>query len=227
MARLLTQVLGTMSGSVGDIVFRRRGGRSYVSAHPSGYTPRTDAATVARKKQFKTAVEIAKNINSIALLKAVWPTDSTKLVSKFQKMVSVNYKLVSGVDLTGQPTLTPNLGFEMTTPVVALTANSVHFSAGQLGVDLGIETSIEKFFCIAGIIVMKSPTDLLSQDIYVLKFKTGQQNLDLITEIDVTIPLSGIDQQILAKYSVKRAFFAFLTLDDNGSVIKYSATYGS
>src|ERR1039457_6088141 len=70
MARLLTQVLGTMSGSVGDIVFRRRGGRSYVSAHPSGYTPRTDAATVARKKQFKTAVEIAKNINSIPLLKA-------------------------------------------------------------------------------------------------------------------------------------------------------------
>src|ERR1035437_7631660 len=83
------------------------------------------------------------------MLKAVWPTDSSKLVSKFQKMVSVNYKLVSGVDLTGQPTLTPNLGFEMTTPVVALTANSVHFSAGQLGVDLGIETSIEKFFCIA------------------------------------------------------------------------------
>src|ERR1039457_3867033 len=70
MARLLTQVLGTMSGSVGDIVFRRRGGRSYVSAHPSGYTPRTDAATVARKKQLKTAVEIAKNINSIPLLKA-------------------------------------------------------------------------------------------------------------------------------------------------------------
>src|SRR5664280_2817389 len=119
MARLLTQVLGTMSGSVGDIVFRRRGGRSYVSAHPSGYTPRTDAATVARKKQFKTAVEIAKNINSIALLKAVWPTDSSKLVSKFQKMVSVNYKLVS---------LTPNLGFEMTTPVVQLNPASVHFS---------------------------------------------------------------------------------------------------
>src|ERR1035438_8283601 len=131
MARLLTQVLGTMSGSVGDIVFRRRGGRSYVSAHPSGYTPRTDAATVARKKQFKTAVEIAKNINSIPLLKAVWPTDATKLVSKFQKMVSVNYKLVSGEDLTGQPTLTPSLGFEMTTPIVQLTANSVHFTAGQ------------------------------------------------------------------------------------------------
>ena len=227
MARLLTQILGVMSGSVGDIVFRRRGGRSYVSAHPSGYTPRTDAATVARKKQFKTAVEIAKNINDIPLLKAVWPVDSTKLVSKFQRMVSVNYKLVSGADLTGQPTLTPNLGFEMTTPVVALTANSVHFTAGSLGVDLGIDTSIEKYYCTAGIIVMQNPTDLLSQDINVLKFRTGQANLDLITDIDVTIPLSGIDQQFLAKYTVKRAFFAFLTLDDNGNVVKHSATYGS
>jgi hypothetical protein len=74
---------------------------------------------------------------------------------------------------------------------------------------------------------MKSPTDQLSQDINVLKFKTGQQNLDLITDIDVTIPLSGIDQQILAKYSVKRAFFAFLTLDDVGQVVQHSATYGS
>jgi hypothetical protein len=74
---------------------------------------------------------------------------------------------------------------------------------------------------------MKSPTDQLSQDIYVLKFTTGRQNLDLITEIDVTIPLSGIDQQFLAKYGVKRAFFAFLTLDDAGNVVKHSATYGS
>ena len=227
MARLLTQVLGIMSGSVGDIVFRRRGGRSYVCAHPSGYTSRNDAATVARKKQFKTAVEIAKNINDIPLLKAVWPSDPSKLVSKFQKMVSVNYKLVSGEDLTGQPTLTPTLGFEMTTPLVAITANSVHFTAGQLGVNLGIDTSVEKYYCTAGIIVMKSPTDLLSQDINVLKFRTGQANLDLITDIDVTIPLSGIDQQFLSKYTVKRAFFAFLTLDDNGAVVKHSATYGS
>jgi hypothetical protein len=45
MARLLTQILGVMSGSVGDIVFRRGGGRSYVSAHPSEYTSRTDAAS--------------------------------------------------------------------------------------------------------------------------------------------------------------------------------------
>jgi len=227
MARLLTQVLGIMSGSVGDIVFRRRGGRSYVSAHPSGYTPRTDAATVARKKRFKTAVEIAKTINSIPILKAVWPSDPSKLVSKFQKMVSVNYKLVSGEDLTGQPTLTPNLGFEMTTPAVAITTNAVTFNADALGVGLGIDTSIEKFYTVAGIIVMKSPTDLLSQDITVLKFRTGQQNLDLINDITVSIPLSGIDQQILAKYTVKRAFFAFLTLDDNGDVVKYSATYGS
>src|ERR1035441_3986947 len=115
MARLITQILGVMTGSVGDIVFRRRGGQSYVSAKPSGYSPRTDAPSVARKKQFKTAVEIAKNINAIPILKAVWPVDSSKQMSKFQKMVSVNYKLVSGEDLTGQPTLTPNLGFEMTT----------------------------------------------------------------------------------------------------------------
>jgi hypothetical protein len=227
MARLITQILGVMTGSVGDIVFRRRGGQSYVSAKPSGYSPRTDAPSVARKKQFKTAVEIAKNINAIPILKAVWPVDSSKQMSKFQKMVSVNYKLVSGEDLTGQPTLTPNLGFEMTTPVVQLNADSVHFSAGQLGVDLGIDTSIEKYFSVAGIIVMKSPSDLLSQDITVLKFKTAQQNLDLITDISVTIPLSGIDQQYLAKYTVKRAFFAFLTLDDNGNVVKHSATYGS
>ena len=227
MARLITQVLGVMTGSVGDIVFRRRGGRSYVSAKPSGYTPRTDAATVARKKQFKTAVEISKNINDIPVLKAVWPVDPTKQMSKFQKMVSVNYKLVSGEDLTGNPTLTPTFGFEMTTPLVQLNTDSVHFTAGQLGVNLGIDTSIEKYSCLAGIIVMKSPTDQLSQDISVLKFKTIRANLDLITDIDVSIPLSVIDQQVLAKYTVKRAFFAFLTLDDNNNIVQHSATYGS
>lgn len=227
MARLLTQVLGVISGSVGDIVFRRRGGRSYVCAHPSGYTKRTDAASVSRKKRFKTAVEIAKNINTIPMLKAVWPADPSKLVSKFQKMVSVNYKLVNGDDLTGQPTLTPDFGFEMSTPLVAITQNAVTFTADALGVGIGIDTSIEKFYCVAGLIVMNSPTDQLSQDITVLKFQTSRQQLDLITNINESIPLTGIDQQLLAKYGVKRAFFALLTLDDAGSVVKHSATYGS
>lgn len=227
MARILTQVLGVMSGTIGDIVIRRRAGRSYASARPSGYTVRTDAATIARKVQFKTAVEIAKTINSIPILKAVWPADPTKLTSKFSKMVSVNYKLVKASDLTGQPTLTPELGFELAAPLVTLAADSVNFTATSLGVFLGIDTSIEKFFSIAGIIVMKDPADELSKDIEVLKFKTNQQNLDLITDVSVEIPLSVIDQQILAKYTVKRAFFAFLTLDDNGNVVKHSATYGS
>jgi len=172
-------------------------------------------------------VEIAKNINNIPLLKAVWPADPTKLVSKFQKMVSVNYKLISGEDLTGQPTLTPTLGFEMTNALVALNPTNVHFTADQLGIDLGIDTSIEKTFCVAGLIVMNGPTDQLSQDINVLRFKTANQSLDLITNISVTIPLTGMDQQFLSKYTVKRAFFAFLTLDDNGAVVKHSATYGS
>jgi hypothetical protein len=67
MARLLTQVLGIMSGSIGDIVFKRRGERSYVSAHPSSYTPRTDAATMARKRRFKTSVEIANYLQPMFL----------------------------------------------------------------------------------------------------------------------------------------------------------------
>ena len=74
---------------------------------------------------------------------------------------------------------------------------------------------------------MKNPTDQLSKDITVLKFKTNQASLDLITEIDVSIPLSGIDQQFLSKYTDKRAFFAFLTLNEDGEVVKHSATYGS
>jgi hypothetical protein len=227
MARLLTQVLGVMSGSVGDIVFRRRGGRSYVSAHPSGYTPRTDAATTARKKQFKTALEIAKNINSIPMLKAIWPADPTKATSKFNKMVSVNYKLVSGTDLTGQPTLTPEQGFSIPSAVVEIGANAVTFTADALGVDLGIDTSIEKTYIVTGLIVMNAPTDPLSPDIEILKFSAAKVNLDLINPIQASMPLSGIDQQLLAKYTNKRAFFAFFTLDSAEKVVKHSATYGS
>lgn len=227
MARLLTQVLGIMSGSVGDIVFRRRGGRSYVSAHPSSYTPRTDAASMARKKQFKTAMEIGKTINSIPLVKAIWPADPTKATSKFNKMVSVNYKLINGDDLTGQPTLTPDFGFGMTNAAVEIAANAVTFSADALGVNLGIDTSTEKTYSTVGLILLNGPIDPLSPDIQVIKFSSAAVNLDLLNPIEVSHPLSVIDQQIIAKYTNKRAFVAFLTLDDFGKVIKHSTTYGS
>ena len=65
MANLRKKVLGTVSGAVGDILFRTKNGRNYIGTRPLSFVPGKDEKSVARRKRFAMATRLAKQINSI------------------------------------------------------------------------------------------------------------------------------------------------------------------
>jgi len=227
MALIIKNILGALRGTVAQVVFKKKGELCYATSKPGKRPASKEPDAVRRMQQFKTAVVIASGVNGIPILKGLWPTDSSKHLSKFQTIVGTNYKLVNGTDLSGQATLTPPFGFEVLHPLLTIGADSVQFTADSLGDGAEIDPSQEKFLLGLGLIILRDPTDNLLPKVFSMAIKSGQQSLDTDTPISLTVTLSDKQKQTLAKYTVKRAFFAMVTTDQPGNIVHYSETYGS
>ena len=64
MAQLNKNVLGSVKGTLGNITFKQRNGKNFLSLRPESYKASTDPLSLLRKSKFRLAAKIAKTINS-------------------------------------------------------------------------------------------------------------------------------------------------------------------
>jgi hypothetical protein len=223
MAQLFNQILGNPSGLLGGIVFRIRKGAIFMASRPSKRGSLPSVEEEAFRAKFALTGKIAHGINSISVLKDAWPKGIGRM-SKFNEIFKANYDLVNSAANLGSVTVAPVFGFNLTNPVLTAGASGVHFVADALGVNVGIDTGIEKYVMSAGIVVLLNPTSESIPKTNVLAFKSIQHNLDLINEIDHTIDFSANLLSIYGSYTDRKVFACLVTLDDNSKVIRYSIT---
>jgi hypothetical protein len=226
MGHLSNQVLGDASGKVGHMVFRIRKGENIISKAPPKRTkPPNDREKEVRAK-FALAGKVARGIYTIPLLQEVWPNLPGKL-TKPNQIFQVNYKLLNTLANLGTVSVAPIFGFNVTTPVVTLGASSVQLETDALGVEIGIDTSIEKFIVACGVVILQNPTLESWPKFEVVAFRSTQHNLDLINPVDLTTQFSGTELTKYSGYTTRAAFGCLITLDDNGKAIRYSKTVQS
>ena len=72
MAILKNGILGSVTGAAGDIVFRTRNGKTYISSKASLYPPRNDVKSVAIRKKFRFCTRLFSAIGKVFWLKFLW-----------------------------------------------------------------------------------------------------------------------------------------------------------
>jgi hypothetical protein len=227
MGRLSKQVFGEVTGAVGHVVFKHRAGDNYIAMRAEKQKVCTNPIVLARRAKFALAAKVAKAVNSIAILKAAWPTLIDKKLSRFNEIFQSNYDLIGSVANIGTLTVAPVLGFTVTNSHVTNLADGVQLEADALGVNIGVDTGIEKYIAAAGIVLLQGPTVEGLPPTLLIPFKSIQQNLDLINPVDFTVQFTGTEQFEYESYATKRAFVCLLTLDDDSHVIKASRTLHS
>ena len=227
MGHLSKQVFGEVTGAVGHVVFKHRAGANYITMRAEKQKVSTDPVVLARRAKFALAGKIAKAINSIALLRSAWPQLVDKKLSRFNEMFQTNYGLIGTVANVGNISVAPVLGFSLINPHVTNLVSGVQIEADALGVDVGIDTGIEKYLVAAGIVLLQGPTvEGLAQTV-VIPFRTNQQSLDLINTVNFTAQFTGTEQFQYQSYTTKRAFICLITLNDDSQVVKASRTVHS
>jgi len=227
MGHLSKQVFGEVTGAVGHVVFKHRAGDNYIAMRPEKQKICTDPIVLARRAKFALAGKIAKAVNSLALLKSAWPQVADKKLSRFNEIFQANYDLIGSVANIGSISVSPVYGFTLANAQVTDLAGGIQIQTDALGVNIGIDTGIEKFLVAAGVVLLQGPTVEGLPQTLIIPFKTLQQNLDLINPVNLTAQFMGTELFEYESYATKRAFACLITLNDNGQLVKASRSVHS
>jgi hypothetical protein len=226
MAQLFNPILGDPSGKIGHVVFRVRKGANFIAPKPSARSTAANENELALRAKFGLTQRIAKSINSIQLLKDLWPK-STGRMSKCNEIFQANYKVIKSLDDFGSVNVSPLFGFGLENGAITTTATGIHFVADALGVSTGINTGTEKQVTAVGVVVLLNPNSNELPASQVLPFKADLKSLDLLNPMDFTADFSGSELTIYESYGDKKVFACLLTIADTGKAVRYSTTIHS
>jgi len=226
MAKINKQILGKVQGALGDITFRQRNGKSYISTRPVSFMPGSDAKSVARRDKFSLSIKLASAINAVPDLKSIWDKNTPAGAATFNSIMRTNYKIIgSENDLSGMVKLTPKLGFSVANPLVTYDPLEVKVNLDALGSTTGIDVVNEPILKLASVIYLSNPTDTTLSKHAFITFVSGTLPADLTIAIEFTLAVDDIKSQMLAAYQNHKGLFAVLTLNAAGEVIHYSNTF--
>jgi hypothetical protein len=227
MANIDNELLGNLSGSLGNITIKNNKGKKYVAAKPGSFLPGSDPESVARRDKFGLTVRLSKHINNLNNLKETWKKHISGNATPFNLMIKTNYPSVSPMDLSDQVTLTPGGGFDIAVNSVQLNSSEVQAVVNAVGTNNGIDPVKEPYIVMASILFLNNPKDELTGADAFISLLSASQPTNLSTEATFNIPLSYQETMVFNKYWDKKGFFCLITLDADGNPVHYSSTFVS
>ena len=225
MANLRKKVLGTVSGAVGDILFRTKNGKNYIGTRPLSFIPGKDEKSVARRKRFAMATRLAKQINSIYKLKSVWKSVTPADLSPYNQIVKANYKNVQSDSVSDQVSLVPEIGFSVQINLIDIDQTRLRLTLNGITSSSGIDPLNESYFHLVGILHLSNPVDEGNTDHLFLRLIFDEQALVLNTELNFTLNFNDQTSQLISQYQDRKAFLSLLTLNTERNVVNYSNTF--
>lgn len=227
MAELNKSVLGKVSGTVGDITFRQRGGKNVIGLRPKSFMPGDDIPSVERRARFALSAKLAQAINSISPLRTLWAGETPPDISPYNYMIGVNFILVGPDSLTDLTTITPSTGFAVEGTSTGIAADSITAVMKPIGTVSEIDTSKETTVKLISIVYFSKP---LSSNLDPTRFSaliSQEQALVLDRPLSFAITPGCIDAQLMANYQTKTGLMALVTFDADKKPVRYSNTFQS
>ena len=227
MARLVGGLLGSLSGKVGDLVYRNRGGKTIVARTPRKRGSKRSEHEIQLGKIFGLTGKIAREINAIELLKHFWHPKAARNQSCYNIIFKKNYGIMNFVDLRGEVLLTPETGFEIMEPSLYPGESNLVIECKALGYSSSFDIRIEKFVMVAGIVILKNPIRENIEEYCVMSFKSKKYILYPNDYLSLNIEFSGCNRSIFESYSLKKVFANFITLDEEEAPVQHSMAFSN
>lgn len=126
MAKVVDKFTGSLSGQLGDVVYRRyKNGSVFVARKKSYNIVSYSDACIKTRKKFKVAVSFAKAANSLSDIRKIWKNPVYEGRSPYTKILKTNIGLVNENMLPGvRSKITPD-GFGLNYEVLSLSKYKV------------------------------------------------------------------------------------------------------
>jgi len=224
MAEIRKQVLGKLSGALGDVVFRERNGKSYVGVRPASFIPGTDPASVSRRLKFLTVIKFTQAIHSEPVLKAVWDNNRPPDITTFNTITRMNYKFVEAENITDLARIVPGLGFSIRSTAASLDSSILTLDIDAIGLNTEIDPKVEVNIQLVSVLFFRNALDETAGNFYLTTLSSASQHLDLENPLSFNATLLSEQKVYYNKFQEHKAFVVLLTTDAQGKPVHYSST---
>lgn len=107
MATINKNIFGSVSGRVGNLVFRKFNGKTVVSSRPDKYKKSNSPLAISARERFAAVVKLASSVSKIPQLAEVWRSSTLKGVSPYMKILNANLALTNTSVLTTSNSIAP------------------------------------------------------------------------------------------------------------------------
>ncbi len=143
MAKLKKEILGKVSGSLGDLTFRQRKGKSIISTRPGSFIPGNDPESIARREKFRLLIKLSSTIYSFDELKSIWLNETPDDKTAFNYITQINYPFINDGGLSSFIKLVPSQGFGISNSSVVYNQNVITVTFDALETHIGIDETTE------------------------------------------------------------------------------------
>lgn len=206
---------GTISGTIGNFVYRVRNGRTVVSKRSSRVRHASPGTLVIQNK-FGFITKVSAAINRNRFLKFFWPKKRG-----YENIVKENFQH-SFPDLPGyHPIIVPGFGFSLKNAQIIFSDTGLILEADPLGEFSGINPETEKNMNATGIMILRDPTGA-DIPMYAKPIFSRIKPIDLNKPIQFEIQFLGEDLREFQEYKRVLANITLVTLDKDCDPVNHS-----
>ena len=223
MAILNGNVIGNLSGRLGNLSARTVEGKTILAARPSSFNVNYDPAVVEVRQKFAVTANLAKNILSLASLEAIWRTVKESGISVFNTIFKNNFNYSDADKPTVNNIITPG-GFGLPVDVAAVDADKITASLLALST-AAVFTPEEVNLSANAVVCFTNPTNPEDAPYQVIACSKEVAAFDFTQAYALQIDLDIRQKTIAAKYTRNILLLSVASKTADGKIVQYSTTY--
>ena len=223
MAIVNGNVIGNLSGKLGNLSARTVDGRTILAARPSSFNASQDPAVISVRQKFSVTAKFASAILALPILVSIWKKVRNVANSVFNEIFQSNFAYSSIEKPTEQNILAPE-GFPLQISSAAVAADKITATlpilntSSVFGVD-EVNLSANALVC------YYDPTNEADELFKIISLSKDVAVYNFAQTYDLEIDLNALQKNTAAKYQHSILYICVVTKTADGKAVQNSGTY--
>ena len=223
MAIVNGNVIGNLSGKLGNLSARTVDGRTVLAARPSSFNASQEPAVLTVRQKFSVTAKFASAILALTSLVSIWKKVRNVASSVFNEVFQSNFAYSSIEKPTEQNILAPE-GFPLQISTAAVAADKITATipilntASIFGVN-EVNLSVNALVC------YYDPTNEEDEPFKIISLSKEVAAYNFAQTYDLEIDLNATQKNTAAKYQHSILYGCVVTKTTEGKVVQNSSTF--
>lgn len=223
MAIVNGNVIGNLSGKLGNLSARTVDGRTILAARPSSFNASQEPAVLEVRQKFSVTAKFASAVLALATLVSIWKKVKNIAGSVFNEVFQSNFPRSSSAKPTDQNFLAPD-GFPLAIVAAAVAADKITASIPALDAS-AIFGADEVNLSANALVCYYDPTSEADDPYKIISLSKEVANYNFAQVYDLQIDYNILHEAVAAKYQHSILYLCVVSKTADGKVVQNSSTF--